>query len=222
MKKGFSLIEMMIAIAVIFIGFSAVVSMTLSSISTSTSSKAKLKATSLASGILEKYRAERDASGIGSLTMFPTPNLTPIQIDGIKFLPKVQLYNIDQNTVVVETKVSWVYKSGPTPFVQNYVLLTNYDNPEVTVPAPYITPVWFTTPMPTATPTPNPTLTPTITLTPTPTIEQIVEEPIPTLEIDFVPCGWGRTNPHYDYSLKFSKWVCKLSYSCGLSAFACP
>jgi prepilin-type N-terminal cleavage/methylation domain-containing protein len=165
MKKGFSLIEMMIAIAVIFVGFSAVVSMMLSSMSVSNSSKASLKATSLASGILEEYRSVRDESGIAALAMYPTPKLTVTSIDGMSFYPKVKLYNIDQKTVLVEANVSWASKSGPTPFVRNYVLLTNYDNPAVTVPSPYATPTWmYSIATPILSPTSQgPTLTPTPT-----------------------------------------------------------
>lgn len=174
MKKGFSLIELMIAIVVIFIGFAAVVSMSLSAISSSSSSKAKLKATSFAQGILEKYRAQRDASGIASLINFAKPGAQTI--DGVKYTPVITLYNLNENSILVEVIVTWTYKTSDT--IRSYALLTNYAG-GATVPPPYnIFPTWYLTPTalpPTATPTKHVgpratnTLTPTPTRTPTPT-----------------------------------------------------
>lgn len=198
MKKGFSLIELMIAIVVIFIGFAAVVSMSLSAISSSSSSKAKLKATSFAQGILEKYRAERDANGIAGLINYAKPGAQTI--DGVRYMPTVTLYNLNKDSVLVEVKVDWTYKTAES--IKSYALLTNYGN-GATVPPPYAYPTWYVTPTPlppTATPTkktgkatstptntPTPTSsaratnTPTKTPTPTPTIPaRATNTPTPT------------------------------------------
>jgi prepilin-type N-terminal cleavage/methylation domain-containing protein len=145
MKKGFSLIELMIAIAVIFVGFSAVVAMVLSGISSSNSSKAKLKATSLAEGILETYRTTRDAGGIVALEEYLTP--TPQIIDGATYLVSTNIHYIDSNSAIVETRVFWNDKtpSGKSS-VSSYVLLTNY-NDQPTVAPTYISyPTWYQTP----------------------------------------------------------------------------
>lgn len=169
---GFSLIEMMVAIAVIFVGFSAIVAMALSAISNSGSSKAKLRATTFANGILEEYRARRDTDGISSLYTFPLP--TPTTIDGVQYVPTATLYAIDGNSVLVEVNVTWTYKK--LDHLMSYVLLTNYAN-RATIAAPYTTPSWFvqatSTVAPSPTSTSTPTNVPTFTSTPTPTPTQI-------------------------------------------------
>lgn len=165
MKKAFSLIETMVAVSIILIGFTAVVAVALTSFSNISASKMKIKATAYAEGILEKYRAKRDSAGIASLVLVPTPP-NSVLIDGITFYPKVKIWGLNAGAVLVEANVSWIAKSGPTPNVQSYILLSNY-NDKTQITGPYIVPSWFLTPTPTQMPTY--TLTPTMTVTPTPT-----------------------------------------------------
>jgi len=155
------LIELMIAIGVIFVGFGAILAMILSSVSNMNSSKAKLKASAVSQGILEKFRNKRDKNGIASLLSYSQDAIPDQTIDGTKYSSVAHVYYLDGKSALVEATVSWVFKKQE--ILRDYILLTNYNNSFPTVmPTYYTTPSWLN---PIATMTPLP---PTATLTPTP------------------------------------------------------
>ena len=153
MKKAFSLVETMIAIAIISLGFTAIISIGLSAYSNTAYSKTKLKAQTYAQGILETYRAERDQNGIAG---FATPTSGgSMTIDGTVFTPSVRVYKLpDTTSAIVETTVRWTYKKPES--IMSYVLLSNTNSRMATVGSGYSTPAWYPTSTPTRTPTPIP------------------------------------------------------------------
>ncbi len=185
MKKAFSLIETMIAIAVIFIGFAAIVSIGLSSLSNVNSSKIKVKATSVAQGFLEKFRSERDFEGIAKFTTLRSSLLaTPIIIDNIKITPIITIYYPDTSTSIVEITCRWNYKRQEE--VKKSIYLTNLNNRFPTIQSALCcsVPAWMSPMPPTNSPVPTATQTiaPTLTVTPAPSFT-----PAPTC----VPNGGG-------------------------------
>lgn len=145
MKKGFTLIEAMVAIVVIFVGFGAIVAMGLSAVSNANVSKAKLRATDVATGILEEYRAARDANGVAGLKSMAQP--APATIEGVTYTPVVTVYNLDSNSVIVETTVNWTVKKSAS--ITSRVYLINNSTRFATIAPGTITyPTWYLTPTP--------------------------------------------------------------------------
>lgn len=144
MKNGFTLIEAMVAILVIFVGFGAIIAMGLSATSNANISKAKLRATDLATGILESYRAARDANGVAELYLTPAP--TPITIDGVRYGPTITVFNLDTNSVIVEATVDWTIKKHDS--VTNRAYLTNNSSRFATIAVAPNYPTWYLTPTP--------------------------------------------------------------------------
>lgn len=156
------MIEAMIAVAIIFVGFAAIISIGLNAASTVNSSKTKLKVTAQAQGILEKFRAKRDAEGCANLPTLRSELLTPtIMIDGVKITPVITIYYPSTNSCLVETTLTWQAKKLET--LRSYKYFTNLNN--AAHGQPTFIPPWQ---LPTNTPAPTATSTPVLTATPTP------------------------------------------------------
>ena len=134
----------MIAVAIIMIGLTAVISIGLKAMSNAHSSEARLKATSYAETILEKFRVERDANGISNFQTLAPVFGVATTIDGITYNPTVTVYYLDDHSAVVEVTVSWVYKDPLHPeHVSASSYLPNGSTRFKTVPGPYSKPAWY-------------------------------------------------------------------------------
>ncbi len=134
----------MVAVAIIMIGLTAVISIGLTAMSNANSSKARLKATSYAESVLEKFRVERDLNGIARfLTVAPTYGAAAV-IDGINYQPTVSVYYINSTSAVVETTVCWIYRNPTNPEkVKASVYLPNGSTRFATWSGPYSRPAWY-------------------------------------------------------------------------------
>jgi prepilin-type N-terminal cleavage/methylation domain-containing protein len=208
---GFSLMEIVVAMAVFAVFALACATMAIDSLHTSGSNRDRVRAANLAAQEVELVRAEF-RSGPSGVALNPTPTTKTVgseaytvQRHGQWLGPEPTLaaltpvglpYTALTGTVLrVDITVTWPNMGGVKPVI-NSTLLTAVGGYVVTLPAtatptpaPTPTPTPAPTPAPTPTPTPAPTPTPTPVPTPTPTpVPTPTPTPTPTPVPTPIPC----------------------------------
>lgn len=142
-KKAFSLVETAVAITIVMIGLTAIISIGLSSLSAATAAKLKSQATAEAQTILETFRTARDNGGIASFSSVRSSILSqPIHLGEVDATPVITIYWMDSHTAIVEVRLNWNYKEK-TESVSFNSTFPNLDNGPTLTPGVYATPTWY-------------------------------------------------------------------------------
>lgn len=126
MKKGFSLIEVAVAIAILVVSFTAIVSIINLAQSNAYNAKTKLAATTIAQNIIEIFKKESRANGIANFNSIKSSLDVPVTVGGISYTPQINLYYLSTTTVRVDVKINWLYKKNES--ITTTSLMSNLNN----------------------------------------------------------------------------------------------
>lgn len=126
MKKGFSLIEAAVAIAILVVSFTAIVSIINLAQSNTYFAKTKLIATAVAQNIIEIFKKESRTNGIADFDSLKSTLEVPVTADGFTFTPQINLYYLSATTVRVDVKINWIFKQSESITITS--LMSNLNN----------------------------------------------------------------------------------------------